>query len=171
MNKGSLMGVVKPPIAAHAPCPDSPECGRRADEAKQRTSDAMSDRSYNVGYGKPPKRSQFHKGVSGNRKGLPKGKRNMATVLTEILEREIVIKEGGVRKKVTKLEAVLKQLVDKAVLGDLAAARQLIPLACFAGERTAEPSRKHLSEDDLKIMKRVLQREGSCLKGETSDDH
>jgi hypothetical protein len=64
----------------------------------------MIDKPYNVGYGKPPRRSRFRKGVSGNRKGRPKGKRNIATVLTEILEEEIEITEGGVRKTVTKLD-------------------------------------------------------------------
>jgi hypothetical protein len=131
----------------------------------------MSDNSYNVGYGKPPKHSRFRKGVSGNQKGRPKGKRNIATVLTAILGEEIVINEGGVRKRVTKLEAALKQLVNKAALGDLVAARQLIALVCSAEERTAEPPRKQLSRDDLKIMRRVLQRQGSRDIGETDDDH
>jgi len=130
----------------------------------------MSDNPYKVGYKKPPKHSQFRKGASGNRKGRPKGKRNMATVLTEILEEEIVIKEAGVRKRVTKLEAALKQMANKAALGDLLAARQLIALVRSAEERAVEPPRKQLSEDDLKIMRRVLQRQGSCLKGETGDD-
>src|ERR1700730_5439368 len=110
----------------------------------------MSDNSYNVGFGKPPKHSQFRKGISGNRKGRPKGKRNMATVLTEILEEEILIKEGGVRKRGTKLEAALKQLANKAASGDLVAARHLIALARSAEERAVEPPRKQLSEDDLK---------------------
>jgi hypothetical protein len=130
----------------------------------------MSGNSYNVGFGKPPKHSRFRKGVSGNLKGRPKGKRNIATVLTEILEEEIVIKEGGARKRVTKLEAALKQLANMAALGDLGAARQLIALVRSAEEHAVEPPRKQLSEDDLKIMQRVLQRQGSCVKGETGDD-
>lgn len=126
--------------------------------------------SYNVGYGKPPKRSQFPKGVSGNRNGRPKGKRNIATVLTDILEEEIVINEGGVRKRVTKLKAALKQLANKAALGDLVAARQLIALVRSAEERVVEPPTKQLSDDDLKIMRRVLQRLSGGADGETRDD-
>jgi hypothetical protein len=138
---------------------------------KQRTSDAMSDNSYDVGYRKPPTNSRFRKGISGNRKGRPKGKRNFTTVLTEILEEEIVITERGVRKKVTKLEAALKQLANKAARGDLVAARQLIGLIRSAEERAVAPLRKELSTDDLKIMERVLQRQRSCESGEADDDH
>ena len=129
----------------------------------------MSD-AYNVGYGKPPKHSRFRKGVSGNRKGRPKGKRNIATVMAEILEETIVINDGGVRKRVTKLEAALKQMANKAVAGDLLAARQLIALVRSAEERAVEQPSKRLGEDDLKIMQRVLQRQGSCDAGGADED-
>lgn len=129
----------------------------------------MSD-AYNVGYGKPPKHSRFRKGVSGNRKGRPKGKRNIATVMAEVLEETIVINDGGVRKRVTKLEAALKQMANKAVAGDLLAARQLIALVRSAEERAVEQPSKRLGEDDLKIMQRVLQRQGSCDAGGADED-
>ena len=130
----------------------------------------MIDRPYDVGYGKPPRRSRFRKGVSGNRKGRPKGKRNFATVLAETLEEKTVVNENGVRKTVTKLEAALKQLANKAASGDLVALRQLTALARSVEERPIEPPRKQLSEDDFKIMNRVLQRKGSCEAGGTDED-
>jgi uncharacterized membrane protein len=129
----------------------------------------MIDKPYAVGYGKPPKQSRFRQGVSGNRKGRPKGKRNFTTVLKEILEDTIVIEENGKRKTVTKYEAALKRLVDQATSGDLFAFRQLFALVRSAEERAVEPPRKQLSEDDLKIMQRVLQRQGSC-EGKGADE-
>lgn len=129
-----------------------------------------SDSDSKIGYGKPPKRTRFQKGVSGNPRGRPKGRRNFATVLTEILEEKIIVSEGRVQKTVTKLEATLKKLADKATAGDLIAARLLLALVRSADERAVEPPRKELSEDDLQIMQRVLKRQRSCEVGEADED-
>jgi hypothetical protein len=129
------------------------------------------DNSYDVGYGKPPKHSRFRKGVSGNRRGRPKGKHNIATVLTEVLEEKIVISENGVRRRVTKLEAALIKLANQAASGDPVALRLLTALVRSVDERVVEPATKQLSQDDLQIMKRVLQRQGRAAEGETNEDH
>ena len=51
-------------------------------------------RDYEIGYGKPPKKHQFKPGQSGNRKGRPKGTKNTATLLREILDRKIELRTG-----------------------------------------------------------------------------
>jgi hypothetical protein len=71
-----------------------------------------------VGYGRPPKHSQFAKGRSGNPNGRPKGVRNFATVIEAELNTKIPITENGKRKSISKREAVAKQLVNKAASGD-----------------------------------------------------
>jgi hypothetical protein len=71
-----------------------------------------------VGFGKPPKHTQFATGKSGNPKGRPKGARNFATVIQAELKRRVPITEDGKRKKITKRGAVAKQLVNKAAAGD-----------------------------------------------------
>jgi hypothetical protein len=83
----------------------------------------MADRDdfeppYGVGFGRPPKQKQFAKGKSGNPKGRPKGSRNFATVIQAELKRRVPIMEDGKRRKITKREAVAKQLVNKAASGD-----------------------------------------------------
>jgi hypothetical protein len=77
-----------------------------------------SEKADKVGYGKPPKHTQFQPGKSGNPKGRPKGSKNFATVIQDELERRVVVTEDGRRRKITKREAVAKQLVNRAAGGD-----------------------------------------------------
>jgi hypothetical protein len=80
---------------------------------------------YAVGYGKPPRHPGFQKGRSGNPKGRPKGSKNFATLLTEALDEKVQVTEDGKRRRVTKRELVIKQLVNKSASADLRAIKQL----------------------------------------------
>ncbi|MFC4272781.1 hypothetical protein GQF03_09965 [Sneathiella chungangensis] len=95
-----------------------------------------------IGYKKPPKKHQFKPGQSGNKKGRPKGAKNLKTDLMEELGEMITIKEGGKPKKISKQRAVLKSLAVKAVQGDPRAANTLltmtIKLLTDEGEITEE---------------------------------
>ena len=119
-----------------------------------------SESGQSVGYGNPPRSTRFKKGVSGNPKGRPKGSLNVATVFMRTLREKVVINEHGLRKTVTKLEAALKQMVNKAASGDLRAFRQLVELAHEAEAKqsklgTQEPS---TSELDREVMDGILKR-------------
>jgi len=113
-----------------------------------------------VGYCSPPEQTRFQKGVSGNPRGRPKGSLNVATVLTRTLREKITIKENGRRRTVTKLEAALKQLVNKAAAGDLAALRHLIALAhdAEAQQNLRDTQLQDLSELDHDVMQGILRR-------------
>jgi hypothetical protein len=76
---------------------------------------------YHVGYGKPPKESQFKKGQSGNLRGRSKGSKNWSTLLTNALDEVISIKEGGQSKLVTVRKAIHKRLINNALSGSLRA--------------------------------------------------
>ena len=83
---------------------------------------------YEVGFQRPPRHTQFRKGTSGNPKGRPRETKNLAAVLEEALAEKVAIVENGRRRKITKRSAMIKQLVNKAVSGDLRASRQLTDL-------------------------------------------
>jgi hypothetical protein len=113
-----------------------------------------------VGYCSPPEATRFKKGVSGNPRGRPKGSLNVATVLTRTLREKVAITENGRRKTVTKLEAALKQLVDKAAAGDLRALRHLTALAhdAEAQQDARDAQLQDLDELDRDVMQGILRR-------------
>lgn len=74
--------------------------------------------NYETGYGKPPRHTRFQKGHSGNPKGRPRGSKNSATLLMEALHEPVIISENGRRKKITKQQVIIKQIVNKAASGD-----------------------------------------------------
>jgi hypothetical protein len=88
-----------------------------------------------VGYRRPPEKSRFKPGQSGNPHGRPKGALNLATILEQTLREPIVIVENGRRKTVTKLEAAIKQVVNQAASGKLKAVQLLSTLVRSAEER------------------------------------
>jgi hypothetical protein len=128
------------------------------------------DSTYEIGFGKPPAHSRFRKGLSGNPKGRPKGRRNLATVLERTLQERVVINENGVRRTVTKLEAAVKQLVNKAAAGDLAALRQLTALAGSAVEQGVDKATNELTDVDLEVMQGVIKRLEGCAKGKNDEN-
>src|SRR5438874_5890666 len=83
---------------------------------------------YPVGYRKPPQHSRFKKGQSGNPRGRPKRSESFARLAQRTLNERIAIKENGERRVISKLEAMLKQLINKAATGDARAIREIIKL-------------------------------------------
>src|SRR3984893_11293986 len=76
------------------------------------------ENKYDVGYAKPPRETRFRKGRSGNPRGRPRASKNFATLLDEALAEPVVINENGRRRKASKLQVIVKQLVNKAAQGD-----------------------------------------------------
>jgi len=79
-------------------------------------------KDYEVGYGKPPKVTQFTKGKSGNPKGKPKKKLEVYSHpkhdLLEELGTSIVVTEGAKKNTVTKQRLLVKTLLNNAIKGD-----------------------------------------------------
>jgi hypothetical protein len=74
--------------------------------------------AYEIGYKRPPKSGQFKQGRSGNPKGRRKGSRNFLTILEQELGQSIIVNENGRKKKITRLQAMVKRMVAGALQGE-----------------------------------------------------
>ena len=81
----------------------------------------MSDEE--TGYGKPPKKHQFKKGVSGNPRGRPKGKKSFAALFKKLENEKITIQINGKTEKLTIEQAILKRVMIDSVVGKSSSAR------------------------------------------------
>src|SRR5258708_10825008 len=82
-----------------------------------------------VGYGEPPKHTQFKPGKSGNPKGRPKGRKNIKTEVLEKLNATVTVNKNGRLIKISTLRAVLEVLGAKALQTDQRAIEQVLRLA------------------------------------------
>jgi Family of unknown function (DUF5681) len=116
--------------------------------------------SERVGNKVPPRSTRFKKGQSGNPKGRPKGSANISTVFFKTLREKVVINENGRRKTVTKYEAALKQLSNKAASGDLRAISLLAALAreCEAKQSLVVAETNVLNAADEEVIAGILGR-------------
>jgi hypothetical protein len=114
-----------------------------------------------VGYGKPPQRTQFKRGKSGNPRGRPKGTKNLKTDLQEELAEKILVQEGDQARRMSKQRAVVKALVNRTLKGDARAASSLLStmMKLIETGTAAEPEeREELHADDLEILEAYRQR-------------
>jgi hypothetical protein len=81
-----------------------------------------------VGYGRPPKATQFKKGQSGNPKGRPKGSRPVGAVLQEILGQRIAVTENGRTRRLPALEVMLRRLANDAMRSEPVALKLILSL-------------------------------------------
>src|SRR5262249_48137651 len=113
-----------------------------------------------TGYCRPPEATRFKKGVSGNPKGRPKGSLNVTTALMKALGEKVMINVNGQRKKITKLDAAVKQLANKAATGDLRALTLLAQLAREAETKQVSDGDRSSSFNQLdsQVMEDLLHR-------------
>lgn len=86
----------------------------------------MGTKLSGIGYRRPPRDHCWKKAQSGNPKGRPKGHRNLAAALSHVLHETVQVEVDGEDREMTRLEAVTRRLVDRAVEGDPRLMRELI---------------------------------------------
>ena len=125
----------------------------------------MSNDDYEVGYGKPPKHTQFTKNRSGNPKGRPKGSNNFGTDVKRALKAPVRLTKDGSPKTVSTQEAALLRLREKALNGDARALDRLLALAqAYNDEQLVSDASQLITAEDAEILdvynKRLLRRAG-----------
>jgi hypothetical protein len=118
------------------------------------------ERDYEVGYGKPPRHSRFKRGQSGNPRGRAPGAKNLKTLLSEALNELVIIAENGGRRKVTKREAIITQIVNRSATADWRAIKILLDLIREIEDQTdpASPETTAFSEADEKVLEQLRAR-------------
>ena len=124
---------------------------------------AGKNEPYEVGYGKPPKHTQFKPGQSGNRKGRPCGQRNFRTAVRDALQEKVTIREGDRTRSVSRMDAIIRVTFNNALKSDAKAIAAFIQLARSTGLMDEEPalsSAESISADDEAIVAGYFERLG-----------
>ena len=98
--------------------------------------------------------------LSGNPRGRTPGAKNLKTLLNKALNERVVVTENGGRRKISKCEAIVTQLVNGCAKGDLKAIQILLTmlrdLEGRADPGAADPDKT--TEADQEIIRRMQMR-------------
>ena len=98
------------------------------------------DQDYEVGYGRHPEKTRFKKGQSGNPKGRPKGKKNLAEIIRAACFEPVKVKDDkGQVRTMPKIKVIATQLANSAAKGDLKATKAFLEILKQFGMLEPEP--------------------------------
>ena len=113
--------------------------------------------AYEIGYRRPPASGRFKPGKSGNPKGRPKGSRNFLTLLEQKLNKTISVTENGRKRKLTRLQAIVKRMVNHALNGDQKALLTLLEIMRRTGRFDAPSAEALLPENYEELLEAFIQ--------------
>lgn len=113
-------------------------------------------------YRQPPKAFRFKPGQSGNPSGRPKATKRLFTELEAALSAPVTIKVGSRKRRVSKLQAMVKSLADRAASGDPIVLRLLLAELRHAESRAAEEpaAQEDFTDTDREVIATMLKRIG-----------
>lgn len=90
--------------------------------------------NYEVGYGKPPKRTQWQPGQSGNAKGKPRKNKTLEEEVQAIFATRVPVTINHKNTYVTKRQLLLEQIINGAINKNTTMMRLAIPLLKLSAE-------------------------------------
>jgi hypothetical protein len=126
----------------------------------ERSATASTSANYSVGYCRPPVGRPFRPGHSGNPRGRPKGGRNLTSVIGAAVGKIIAVKASGRRRRrrITKLEAAVEQLANRAAKGEARATQLLLALVQTHEAKPDRPDADGIGEADALAMAELARR-------------
>jgi hypothetical protein len=98
---------------------------------------------YEVGYGRPPKHTQFKPGNNANPRGRPKGSKSLSSILADELNQKVAVNIGGRSVKLPARQLAMKRLVQNLLKGDVKALQIAIKLDELQDGRERTPGESH----------------------------
>jgi hypothetical protein len=108
---------------------------------------------YEVGYGKPPIGRRFQKGQSGNPRGSRR--KDLPELLAAALNEPVYATVDGKRRRITKREAIVKQMVNESAGANLRATKMLFDMMKQAEQKAgvaAPPEPPKLTPADREVV-------------------
>lgn len=114
--------------------------------------------THEVGYGRPPQKTRFKPGQSGN----PSGRRRSALNVRAEIETELTelmsLSKGDQRATISKARVVIKSVVAAAINGNMTAAKLILDLLIKI-QPNEEGSADQLAADDRELLRKFLDSE------------
>lgn len=125
----------------------------------------MTERSYDVGYGKPPIHSRFKPGQSGCKTGGIKKPKPLSDQLEQILAEKVTVSESGKSRRMTKQEVLVRQLVAHAIANERQSVRLVLD---YLNKRQEQPDAAATSVTDDFLLAELTRMSGTHEEG---DEH
>ena len=111
-----------------------------------------------VGNCRPPRSTRFRPGQSGNPRGRPKRAPGLSGLVARAFRQRVEAEENGRRRRITKLEAALTQLINNAAKGEHRSTQLALTLLGDASALPEPRKPKHSREGDALVVAEIVRR-------------